>query len=390
VKSVRTLSARLVSGQQDGPRTSQPTEHHRWLLNGLLALWPLLVFLSWLQFMMRTPADQGRLLFPALLPVSLALAYGLSQLGGRWSYPIASLLALATSVYCVCFLLPQTYVQPAIIDEASIPAGAERLDHDMGLGLELVASEVGTSSARPGDAVDLTLYWRAQGTTTTAAIVLPEILGRGYTQIGSLPDAYHGGGLYPSTLWPLDGIVRERLQLPLRNEILSPTQGRIFVHLDGQEEFLEVGSIKVAPRAWPRPSETIVARLGDGIALTRASLGTTKASRGATVPVDLQWQISRAPGKDLTTFVHLGDPTQAPLAQADAPALGGDYPSRFWDVGEVFDDRYELQLPTNIPGGRYPVHIGLYDPDTGQRLPLFVEGVRQPYDALLVGSIDVD
>ncbi|MEZ4515650.1 MAG: hypothetical protein R3C44_02035 [Chloroflexota bacterium] len=34
----------------------------------ILLGWFVLVALGWLQFMLRTPADQGRLFFPALVP----------------------------------------------------------------------------------------------------------------------------------------------------------------------------------------------------------------------------------------------------------------------------------------------------------------------------------
>lgn len=387
---VRASANWLSEDREDSARSARLARFRRWLLVGALAIWPVLVFVAWVRFAMRTPADQGRLLFPALLPVSLVLAYGLSRWSRRWAYPVASLAALATAVYCVGFLIPQTYTPPQVIEEAGLSAEAVRFDHDMGLGLEIVAGKVHTISANPGDSVALTLYWRAQDSTTTPAIVVPEILGREYRQIGSLPESYHGGGLFPSTLWPRDGIVQERIELPLADEVSTPTEGRVVVHLDEQEEYLLVGSVKVVPRAWPQSSGMVVARLGDGIALSEASLGTTTASQGATVPVYLQWQISDAPGKDLTTFVHLGDPTQPPLAQADGLAVGGDYPSRFWDEGEVFDDRYDLRLPVDIPRGRYPVHVGLYDPQTGRRLPVWIDDVRQSYDGLLVGWIVVE
>jgi hypothetical protein len=184
--------------------------------------------------------------------------------------------------------------------------------------------------------------------------------------------------------------VREHITLRLAEQITTPTQGRVLVHLDGQDEYAEAGSIKVVPQSWPEPEGSTVARLGDGIALTQAALGAKVASKGEVVPVGLRWKISEAPGTDLTTFVHLGDATQPPLAQADGPAISGDYPSRFWESGETFDDQYTLQVPLDIAAGRYPVHVGLYDPGTGQRLSVWIDGVRQPHDAFLVGWITVE
>lgn len=94
------------------------------------------------------------------------------------------------------------------------------------------------------------------------------------------------------------------------------------------------------------------------------------------------------PGRgDYTTFVHLGDPTQPPLATGDAPPLQGHYPTRYWAAGEVIEDSYEIVLPADLAPGRYPVWLGLYN-ESG-RLPLTVDGQRQGNDAYLVGWLVV-
>jgi hypothetical protein len=110
---------------------------------------------------------------------------------------------------------------------------------------------------------------------------------------------------------------------------------------------------------------------------------------GEVLPLQLRWEVDEAPSRDLTTFVHLGDPSQKPLAQGDSPPLGGDYPTGLWSEGEVIDDEYSLAIPADLPAGRYPVHIGLYDPVSGARWPLTVDDERQPNDAYLVGWLKV-
>jgi hypothetical protein len=58
--------------------------------------------------------------------------------------------------------------------------------------------------------------------------------------------------------------------------------------------------------------------------------------------------------------------------------------------GGTLDDRYALRVPSDIQAGRHPVQVGLYDPRTDQRLPVRIEGVRQPYGALFVGWLAVE
>jgi hypothetical protein len=89
-------------------------------------------------------------------------------------------------------------------------------------------------------------------------------------------------------------------------------------------------------------------------------------------------------------FVHLGDPGQAPLAQADSPLMNGTYPSQLWADGEVFDETVSLVLPPDLLPGDYPITIGIYDYETGQRLPVTIPGEGQPGDAFGVGRLTIE
>ena len=80
---------------------------------------------------------------------------------------------------------------------------------------------------------------------------------------------------------------------------------------------------------------------------------------------------------------------QPPLAQGDRPPLNGHYPTTVWESGEVIDDQYELLLPHDLPPGRYPLWLGMYDSQTITRLPLTVEGERQPHEQFLIGHLEV-
>ncbi len=168
-----------------------------------------------------------------------------------------------------------------------------------------------------------------------------------------------------------------------------PARGRIFVRLADPDGSVEVGAIKMVPAAWPPPTDEVLAQI-EGVELVRAVLGQAAAEPGQTVSVQLRWQVIEPPGRELTTFVHLGDPASPPLAQGDSPPLGGHYPTGLWATGEVIDDEYSLALPADLPPGRYPLTVGLYDPASGLRAALEVDGRRQPNDAFPIGWLTVD
>ena len=358
----------------------------------LLGIWVLLVYAGLIRFMLQIHAGQGRLLFPALLPLALALSYGLTRFRWRGIYLVAPLLALVTSFYSLAVVIPGAYALPPTIAEADIPVEASRLHSKLGNGLELVAAEVEREEIGPEGWLWMTLYWRADPAPEGAAegdspeYVL-ELLGRDDALAGKV-QSYHGGGLYPAALWTPGEVVVDEVAVRLFPDTQLPAMLRPNVKLAGEVASVDVGFVKAALDSWPEMTDTVLAQMG-GIELVSADLVPATAHPGEEVAVALRWQVKEAPGRDLTTFVHLGDPAEPPLAQGDSPPLGGDYPTRLWAAGEVIDDAYTLAIPQDLPPGRYPVHIGLYDPETGERLPLIVENTRQPNDAFFLGWLSI-
>lgn len=47
---------------------------------------------------------------------------------------------------------------------------------------------------------------------------------------------------------------------------------------------------------------------------------------------------------------------------------GGAYPTSRWRPGEVVVDTFDIALPPDLPPGEYAIEVGLYIPETGQRL----------------------
>ncbi len=355
----------------------------------ILLGWFLLVAAGWLQFMLRTAADQGRLFFPALVPLALGAAYGLSRWPRPWLQRAAVALALATSVYCLLAVIPPTFARPPVV--AAVPAEAAPLDTRFAEGLELLGARVETAEARPGEWVWLTLYWRAEPGAGAPLLHL-ELFGRGFERIGNVV-AYHGRGGWPAALWPAGGIVADRIAAQVRlddsADPAAPVEARIAVKLDEEADSVDVGTVKVVPAAWPErvaPQAT----LGEGIELAAARLTTTTAAPGDSVAVHVRWQVAAPPGPaDLHLFVHLGDPTQAPLAQSDGPVMGGEYPPRLWAAGEVFSESVTLTLPADLPPGDYPVQLGLYDFATGVRLPVLLDSLPSPTNTYPLGVLVV-
>ena len=77
------------------------------------------------------------------------------------------------------------------------------------------------------------------------------------------------------------------------------------------------------------------------------------------------------------------------LAQADGIPLGGFRPTTSWRVGEALVDRHSIELPSDLPAGEFVLWVGLYDPNTGQRMPIGDTPEDDYTDRVLLTEINV-
>jgi hypothetical protein len=66
----------------------------------------------------------------------------------------------------------------------------------------------------------------------------------------------------------------------------------------------------------------------------------------------------------------LDDTAAGILAQTDEAPLAGTYPFWVWRPGETVREPITLQIPPDASPGTYSLVAGIYDADTGERLPI--------------------
>ncbi len=95
-------------------------------------------------------------------------------------------------------------------------------------------------------------------------------------------------------------------------------------------------------------------------------------------------------GVDYTVFVHLLAPDGRLVAQHDGEPWDGEpLPTSSWQPGEQLRDRHVVLLPTDLAPGTYHIQVGVYAWQTGERLPMSVEGTPAG-DAVDLGSLIVE
>jgi hypothetical protein len=68
--------------------------------------------------------------------------------------------------------------------------------------------------------------------------------------------------------------------------------------------------------------------------------------------------------------VHLVDEQGELVAQSDGTPVYDRYPFSQWAPAETVADSYDIPLPADVPIEAVEVRIGLYEFDSGERLPV--------------------
>ncbi len=95
-----------------------------------------------------------------------------------------------------------------------------------------------------------------------------------------------------------------------------------------------------------------------------------ETTAGGELFLALRWESLRPMENDYQVFVHLLNANDEKLAQRDGQPVQWLRPTSTWQPGEKIIDRYALLLPDDLPSGSYTLAVGLYDPVSGQRLPI--------------------
>ncbi|RME49586.1 MAG: hypothetical protein D6796_04660, partial [Caldilineae bacterium] len=131
------------------------------------------------------------------------------------------------------------------------------------------------------------------------------------------------------------------------------------------------------------------ADFGDAVRLLGVDPPPETVIAGRPLAVTVYWRALHPLAADYAVFLHLDAPDGETLATADEthPA---DIPTSHWPPSLYLRNPLQLTVPAGALPIRYTLRVGLYDPQTGQRLPLpggetafavgrvWVEPVRSP------------
>lgn len=133
----------------------------------------------------------------------------------------------------------------------------------------------------------------------------------------------------------------------------------------GSLSLRDVGHIFAAPPA----EHSLSVQAGDVATLIGFTLSPdAQLTSGEPMTLTVHWQAGEAaPTTDLKAFVHLVVSDEI-VAQHDAAPSNWSRPTTGWVAGEIVVDEHVLGWVPGTAGGSARLLIGLYDPETGQRV----------------------
>lgn len=178
---------------------------------------------------------------------------------------------------------------------------------------------------------------------------------------------------YATSRWPTNAIVASRYRLPLDPLLPAGRYDLVVAVFDSQTgegfgEFVLPQGIIIEGRersyAIPPMQVKLDVSFGDQMRL----LGYDLRREEGELRLGLHWQSVQKIDRDYKVFIHLFDPaTEEIVAQDDAMPRQNQYPTSWWAGGEVVSDVITISLGGLSPG-RYRVALGVYDPQSMDRL----------------------
>ncbi len=271
-------------------------------------------------------------------------------------------------------------------DLLTVPPDNLRIQHplvkEITPGTSLLGYDLALNKYRTGETIHLALYWQGRDQ------VRPQV---------ALVNA-RGQAVRTDQATELDlapgSVIRTRHALPITSAIPS---GRYTLQIGLDGTHLSLRSIRVINTVRTTAANIQhqrIADLSDAIRFLGYDLEADAYSPGQTMRLTLYWQARKEMSTSYVVFVHLLGPynpaTANPIwGQEDVMPQQGKRPTTGWSPGEVVADEHRLSIFANAPPGDYEIEIGMYDPATGQRLPVYDEKGHPAGDRIVLQTVRI-
>ena len=204
-------------------RKRLPPRLPEFLVAGLFVALTLVGLTQWT---LQTHASQGRLMFGAIAPLSIAMAAGIvlpfkPHWRSRVAVAVAGALVLIAMIVPVLYIAPH-YAPPPSISESELPADLQPVHAIIAGEFELIGYTFDDAVRTPGETQTVTLYWRALAPMTKDyALVLCSFV-RDMHEVAKI-DTWPGSGNAPTSQWAPGEILADTYRIPIGIRMPAPS-----------------------------------------------------------------------------------------------------------------------------------------------------------------------
>ncbi|MBI2954740.1 MAG: hypothetical protein HYY30_10535 [Chloroflexi bacterium] len=352
------------------------------------AVWVAILGLALIRWTQMTMGSQARLMFPSISVFAIALFLGIRSIIPTRLTTIAT-ACLGIAMFAIAITIPfrnivPAYAKPPALTEQDMMGVIQYLNINYEGKAELIGYELSSSRVRPGEYLEVTLFWKALKPLEKNYSVFVHLFGKDGQAIGQ-SDSFPGGGAYATRLWRPEDIVLDRHRVFVKGSASAPSMVRVeaglyalptFAPLSGTDlSGKPIGTSPVIATVKLSGDRTTgsddakagLARFEDKVSLLGFDLKRGSVAPGETLAGSLVWRSEAVIREDYTVFVQLVG-KDGLAAQYDSRPVRGYYPTSMWEAGEVIDDAFQIAVGTDIKEGDYELIAGLYRLSSGARL----------------------
>ncbi len=275
----------------------------------------------------------------------------------------------------------------------AVPADLPHLtDTRLAPNARLVGYDTPPAAATTGDLLSIRLAWREANSFLNFAAVPNNTVMFEWRQAGQRMAEQLDPLPFPIEQWG-----RNALLLSQHEVIVPPTLADgpyelvVMLHTssDPAGEPFSLGPVEVTSpsRQFDLPTTAIApagpTQLGQGVTLAGYDLQPSAQS----FQLNLYWQTKAPLPTRYKIFAQLLTADNTLIAQSDSFPATGQRPTTGWLPGEIIADPHILNFSAAPSPGAYRLIAGLYNPLTGQRLPVVNEQGQTIADAILVAEL---
>jgi hypothetical protein len=291
------------------------------------------------------------------------------------------------------------YAPPPDLTSEQLAAISNRVNADFGGEMTLLGYALRTEAVKPGEAVQLTLYWQSQIAMDRNWSIFVHLVDADGVIVAQR-DRYPGQGALATTLLRPGQMFADDYVIPVPATAYSPVDARLEVGLydlsdsarltlpDGHD-VLVLAPLPIHANAGDVPNP-LRKNLGNLIQLAGYEMGPRALRSGEALELTLYWRALAPIHENYAVFTHVRGEGETLWAGEDAWPQKGAAPTSGWRVGDLIPDTFHLTLKPDTPPGLYDVEVGLYDSASLERLRLMDdEGLPTDADFIFLSKIRV-